>query len=63
MIVNTSAIGRPQRLDVRPPGELFSHRIQQRDARIGIGGDHTIANGVERHGQLLLAVAQRDVRF
>ncbi len=41
-----------------PTGELFGNRIEQRHIAPGIGGDHCIANRVERHGQLFLADLQ-----
>ncbi len=46
---------------LRPAGELFGQRVQQRHARAGIGGDHGVADGVERHGQPFLAGLQSDV--
>ena len=46
---------------MRPAGELFGKGIQERHPRLGIGGYHRIADGVERHRELFLAVPQGDV--
>ena len=43
---------------LRPAGELFGNGIQERHPRLGIGGDHGIADGVEGDGELFLAVLQ-----
>ena len=46
---------------LRPAGEPFGKGIEARHAPFGIGGDHRIADGVERYGELFLAVQQGDV--
>ena len=45
----------------RPAGELFGKGIQECHTCFGIGGYYGIANGVERHRELFLAVPQGDV--
>ena len=40
---------------LRPAGELLGKGIQQRHARLGVGGHHRVADGVERDRQLFLA--------
>ena len=40
---------------LRPAGELLGKGIEQRHARLGIGGHHRVADGVERDRELFLA--------
>ncbi len=48
-------------LRLRPTGELFGKRVEERHARFGVGRDHGITDGVERDLELLLADLQSDV--
>ena len=56
-LVHRATVG----LRLRPTGELFGQGIQARHTPFGIGGDHGIADGVERHGKFFLARLQGDV--
>ena len=48
-------------LRLRPAGKLFGHGIQARHARMGVGGQHGIADGAEGHGEFFLVVPQGEV--
>lgn len=45
----------PQRLGMSPPSQVFGYWVQQCDAGSCIGGNHAVANGIERYAELLLA--------
>ena len=47
------------RLVVLPAGEAFRHRIHVVDAALGIGGDHRVADRLQRHLRALLGLEHR----
>ena len=48
-------------LGPRPPREGFGHAVHEYHARLGVGGHHRVADGVERHREPFLAGRQRAV--
>ena len=51
------------RLGVRPAGEFLGDGVEPGDAPLRVGGQHGVADGLERDGEFLLAAAQGDLRL
>ena len=55
--------GLPHGLRHGPARQALGHRVHAGDAALRIGGDHAIADGVQRDGQAFLALAQFGLGF